>query len=206
MSFICSSPKCWPLPWLGEPKVTCPGRAFAKAISPAQAVALSTRSSLASLPALIDVAETRLKLPTATSAFVLPLAVATFKMSTPITHLAGALFLSRLYGVPLAGVQIVTIAARSLHEPFPELVRGPVLQEWARRLGVVFDAQPAWLHLDGDAIKGVFGPERMRDFLPQDVRRREYVIAVVEDVYRTDEDGRVTIESDGERFSVRTER
>jgi Na+/H+-dicarboxylate symporter len=86
-------------------------RAFAKAISPAQAVALSTRSSLASLPALIEVAETRLKLPTATSAFVLPLAVATFKMSTPITHLAGALFLSRLYGVPLSGIQILTIAA-----------------------------------------------------------------------------------------------
>jgi Na+/H+-dicarboxylate symporter len=86
-------------------------RAFAKAISPAQAVALSTRSSLASLPALIEVAETRLRLPTATSAFVLPLAVATFKMSTPITHLAGALFLSRLYGVPLSGIQILTIAA-----------------------------------------------------------------------------------------------
>ena len=86
-------------------------RAFAKAILPAQAVAVSTRSSLASLPALIEVAETRLKLPSATGAFVLPLAVATFKMSTPITHLAGALFLSRLYGVPLSGIQILTIAA-----------------------------------------------------------------------------------------------
>lgn len=85
--------------------------AFARAISPAQAVALSTRSSLASLPALIEVAETRLRLPTAISGFVLPLAVATFKMSTPITHLAGALFLSRLYGVPLSGLQILTIAA-----------------------------------------------------------------------------------------------
>lgn len=86
-------------------------RAFAKAISPAQAVALSTRSSLASLPALIDVAETRLRLPTATSGFVLPLAVATFKMSMPITHVVGALFLSRLYGVPLSGLQLLTIAA-----------------------------------------------------------------------------------------------
>jgi predicted amidohydrolase YtcJ len=36
----------------------------------------------------------------------------------------------------------------------------------ARRLGVAFDSQPAWLHLDGAAIKDVFGPERMRDFLP----------------------------------------
>jgi predicted amidohydrolase YtcJ len=38
--------------------------------------------------------------------------------------------------------------------------------ERARRLGVAFDSQPAWLHLDGAAIKDVFGPERMRDFLP----------------------------------------
>src|SRR5204862_2945355 len=37
--------------------------------------------------------------------------------------------------------------------------------ERARRLGVAFDSQPAWLHLDGAAIKDVFGPERMRDFL-----------------------------------------
>jgi Na+/H+-dicarboxylate symporter len=86
-------------------------RGFAKAILPAQAVALSTRSSLASLPALIDVAETRLRLPLAVSGFVLPLAVATFKMSTPITHLAGALFLSELYGIPLSGLQLLTIAA-----------------------------------------------------------------------------------------------
>lgn len=86
-------------------------RSFAKAISPAQAVALSTRSSLASLPALIEVAETRLRLPTAVSGFVLPLAVATFKMSTPITHLAGAIFLSNLYDVPLSGMQLLSIAA-----------------------------------------------------------------------------------------------
>jgi len=38
--------------------------------------------------------------------------------------------------------------------------------ERARRLGVAFDSQPAWLHLDGAAIKDVFGLERMRDFLP----------------------------------------
>lgn len=86
-------------------------RSYAKAISPAQAVALSTRSSLASLPALIDVSEKRLKLPSAVGGFVLPLAVSTFKMSTPITHLCGALFLSQLYGVPLSGAQMLVIAA-----------------------------------------------------------------------------------------------
>jgi predicted amidohydrolase YtcJ len=38
--------------------------------------------------------------------------------------------------------------------------------ERARRMGVAFDSQPAWLHYDGPAIKDVFGPARMHDFLP----------------------------------------
>jgi predicted amidohydrolase YtcJ len=38
--------------------------------------------------------------------------------------------------------------------------------ERARRMGVAFDAQPAWLHLDAAAIRNVFGLGRMRDFLP----------------------------------------
>jgi predicted amidohydrolase YtcJ len=38
--------------------------------------------------------------------------------------------------------------------------------ERAKRLGAIFDSQIAWLHCDGDAIKDVFGPERMKDFLP----------------------------------------
>ena len=48
------------------------------------------------------------------------------------------------------------------HGNFPN----PQAIERAKRLGVAFDAQPAWLHLDGPAIKDVFGPARMKDFLP----------------------------------------
>jgi len=48
------------------------------------------------------------------------------------------------------------------HGNFPN----PQAIERARRLGVAFDSQPAWLHFDGAAIKDVFGPERMRDFVP----------------------------------------
>jgi predicted amidohydrolase YtcJ len=48
------------------------------------------------------------------------------------------------------------------HGNFPD----PTAISRARRMGVAFDVQPAWLHLDGAAIKDVFGPERMRDFLP----------------------------------------
>jgi predicted amidohydrolase YtcJ len=38
--------------------------------------------------------------------------------------------------------------------------------ERAKKLGVVFDSQVAWLHCDGDSLKHVFGPARIRDFLP----------------------------------------
>src|SRR5262249_12016986 len=36
----------------------------------------------------------------------------------------------------------------------------------AKKLGVVFDCQPAWHHFDGPAIKEVFGPSRMNHFIP----------------------------------------
>jgi predicted amidohydrolase YtcJ len=36
----------------------------------------------------------------------------------------------------------------------------------AAKLGVAFDCQMAWHHLDGPALKDVFGPDRMRNFLP----------------------------------------
>ena len=48
------------------------------------------------------------------------------------------------------------------HGNFPN----PQAIERARQLGVVFDCQPAWLYEDGEAIKDVFGPARMKDFLP----------------------------------------
>ncbi len=36
----------------------------------------------------------------------------------------------------------------------------------AKKLGVVMDMQPAWYHLDGDALSKVLGPERMKYFQP----------------------------------------
>jgi Na+/H+-dicarboxylate symporter len=86
-------------------------REFAKAASAPQVVSVSTRSSLASLPALIESAERRLSLPPAVSGFVLPLAVATFKVSTPPTYVVGALFVAHLYGIQLSVQDILTLAA-----------------------------------------------------------------------------------------------
>src|SRR5262249_40986666 len=54
---------------------------FARAAAPAQAVAASTRSSLAALPALIEGGRRHLALPDSSTGFVLPLSVGVFKMN-----------------------------------------------------------------------------------------------------------------------------
>jgi proton glutamate symport protein len=83
---------------------------FARAVFPAQAVAFSSSSSLASLPALIDGSERKLYLPPNVTGMVLPLAVSTFKVATPAIWIVAAIFLAHLYGVQLALTQLLVIA------------------------------------------------------------------------------------------------
>ena len=86
---------------------------FARAAAPAQAVAFGSRSSLASLPALLHGAERGLGVPSAVAGFALPLAVATFKFSGPAAILVGVLFTGRLYDIsfgPLALAQATVMA------------------------------------------------------------------------------------------------
>ena len=84
-------------------------RTFARAAAPAQAVAVSSRSSLASLPALIAGSRAAFGHRPQLEGFVLPLAVSTFKLNTPVADLAGPLFLAQLYGVALTPGQIATM-------------------------------------------------------------------------------------------------
>lgn len=72
--------------------------AFARAVLPAQAVAVSTQSSIASLPAIFDGAE-RLGLPRATAQVVLPLAVSIFRITSPCANIAVVLYCGHLYGM-----------------------------------------------------------------------------------------------------------
>ena len=85
---------------------TPPAR-FAAALAPAQAVAFSSRSSLAALPALIAGARERLDAPPTITGFVLPLAVSVFRINVPIAWVVGALFLGKLYGVDLGGAELI---------------------------------------------------------------------------------------------------
>jgi Na+/H+-dicarboxylate symporter len=86
-------------------------RQFARACAPAQAVAFSTRSSLASLPAMLDSAKRELGLPEQVSSLVLPGAVAVFKYASPVARATGTIFVAHLYGIDLGFVGIATITA-----------------------------------------------------------------------------------------------
>lgn len=91
---------------------------FARALFPAQAVAISSASSLASLPALLDGSESKLRLPPSVTGMVLPLAVSTFKIATPVIWLVAAIFLGHLYGVRLTFGQLVVITVTSILTSF----------------------------------------------------------------------------------------
>jgi Na+/H+-dicarboxylate symporter len=91
-----------------------PLRQFATAVAPAQVIALGSRSSSAALPAMIDAARDVLKLPPQIVSFVLPTAVAIFRISVPISFVLGALFLGKLYGVTLTTAQIAELAVLSV--------------------------------------------------------------------------------------------
>ena len=74
---------------------------FAKAMLPVHAVAVSTQSSLACLPAMLG-ASRRLGVRESTADFVLPLAVAIFRATSPAMNLAVAIYAAHLTGTPLS--------------------------------------------------------------------------------------------------------
>ncbi|KAK0352508.1 hypothetical protein LTR94_020570 [Friedmanniomyces endolithicus] len=75
---------------------------FARAVAPAQVVAVSTQSSLASLPVMIERARDWLGVPQTSAGLVLPLAVAVFRVTSPVANLAVCLYVAQLNGVELS--------------------------------------------------------------------------------------------------------
>ncbi len=84
---------------------------FARAALPAQLVAASTQSSLASLPALVEGGERHLELGDRATGFVLPLCVATFKPNQAVYHGFNLVFLAHVFQVELAPVAVLTFMA-----------------------------------------------------------------------------------------------
>lgn len=85
------------LAWLGGRRNPL---TFFKAAIPAQAVAISTQSSLVSLPAMLK-GVNQLGVPAATADLVLPVAVAIFRATGPAMNLAVAIYVAHWMGVEL---------------------------------------------------------------------------------------------------------
>lgn len=80
---------------------------FARAIAPAQVVAFSTQSSLATLPAMVERARDHLGVPEHVAGLVLPLAVAVFRLTSPVANLSVVLFICHVSGVEPSLAQLI---------------------------------------------------------------------------------------------------
>ncbi|HEY5713040.1 MAG TPA: dicarboxylate/amino acid:cation symporter [Allosphingosinicella sp.] len=92
----------WPLALFGA-RIS-PVR-FTRAVAASQALAFSTQSSLACLPAMLRATE-KLGVPVAASGVVLPMAVAIFRATGPAQNLAVAIYIAYWFGIELTPMQI----------------------------------------------------------------------------------------------------
>jgi proton glutamate symport protein len=82
-----------------------PGRMFA-ALAPVEAVAVSTQSSLASLPVMLDATE-KLGVPAHVRDMVMPMAVALFRITSPAANIGVAIYVAHIYGVALDPLKLI---------------------------------------------------------------------------------------------------
>lgn len=99
---------------LAYPVATLGGRvrllAFVRLVAPAQAVALSTQSSLASLPPMLK-ASADLGVERSVTRVSLPVAVAIFRVTSPAMNLAVAIYVAHWLGISLTPSALATGAA-----------------------------------------------------------------------------------------------
>jgi Na+/H+-dicarboxylate symporter len=131
---------------------------FVRAIVPAQVVGFSSRSSLASLPAMIEAGKTQLALPAAATGFVLPLAVSTFKLGATISIMTSTLFLARVYGVPITPAQVASVAVSAVLLSFsiPGIPGGVLLVIVPVLAGLGIPAEGVGILLAVDVVPDMF--------------------------------------------------
>ena len=131
---------------------------FARAILQSQAVAFSSRSSLASLPAMIESARTRLGLPAEISGFYLPLAASTYRVAGALAQPTAVLFIARLYGVELSATQLFTVVLTVVPTTFsvPGIPAGSIIVMVPILLGAGLPAEGIGVLLGIDAITDMF--------------------------------------------------
>jgi Na+/H+-dicarboxylate symporter len=103
--------------------------AFIRAAAPVVAVAFSSRSSLAALPASIEAVRSSLELPDEIATLYLPLASAVFRTGGTIAQVLGVFFVARLYGVDLTPAHLGTIVVSAVLTTFtiPGIPAGAII-------------------------------------------------------------------------------
>ncbi len=131
---------------------------FARAIFAAQAVAFSSRSSLAALPAMIESARSRLGLPPEISGFFLPLAASTYRVAGALAQPTAVLFIARLYGVELTATQLMTVVLTVVPTTFsvPGIPAGSIIVMVPILIGAGLPAEGIGVLLGIDAITDMF--------------------------------------------------
>ncbi|MFI5232430.1 MAG: dicarboxylate/amino acid:cation symporter [Gemmatimonadales bacterium] len=131
---------------------------FARAALPAQAVAFSSRSSLACLPAMLEPVRERLDMPVAVSSFVFPLAVTLFRCGGAIAQVIGALFVAKLYGVVIGPAQYAAIGVTTIITTFsvPGIPGGSIIMMVPVLLAAGVPAEGVGLLLGVDTIPDMF--------------------------------------------------
>ena len=131
---------------------------FAKAILQSQAVAFSSRSSLAALPAMIESARTRLGLPAEISGFFLPLAASTYRVAGAVAQPTAVLFIARLYGVELTATQMLSVVLTVVPTTFsvPGIPAGSIIVMVPILMGAGLPAEGIGVLLGIDAITDMF--------------------------------------------------
>ncbi len=132
-------------------------RRFARALAPAQGIAVSARSSLAALPALIDGAS-ELGMPERVTGFFLPFSTALFRLGTAVALPVGVLFIAALYHVDLTVAQLAIVGVTSVLLTFsaPGIPGGSILIMAPVLLAVGLPVEGIGILLGVDTIPDMF--------------------------------------------------
>ncbi len=131
---------------------------FSGASVPAQAVAFSSRSSLASLPPAVEEAENRLKLPAAINSFLMPLGFSVFRITAPVPMIVGAYFIAFFYGITLEPIHLLTMVLTSILASFtvPGVPGGGVIAAVPVLMAVDLPVEGIGILLAVDTIPDIF--------------------------------------------------
>jgi Na+/H+-dicarboxylate symporter len=131
---------------------------FARAALPAQAMAFSGRSSLASLPAMITATRDTLQLPPQIAGFLVPLLTSTFRIGAGVGQTVPVVFIAHLYGVTLGPAQLATVALTAVIVSFsvPGIPGGTIVAMVPVLMAAGLPVEGAGIMLAVDTIPDMF--------------------------------------------------